>query len=118
MYNAGGHQYFIAVDPATSTTDAQFIINNAQTTPLVKFDINGSKFYYPLIANTITTLDASGNPSMILNQNTITFNLPITCTSTITATNLYSKTDADAKYQTISSMSNYYTKTDADAVRM
>ena len=68
MYTAGGHQYFIAVDPATSTTDAQFIINNAQKTPLVKFDTNGSKFYYPLVANTITTLDANGNPSMIVKR--------------------------------------------------
>ena len=30
MYNELGHQYFIAVDPTTSTTDAQFIINNDQ----------------------------------------------------------------------------------------
>jgi hypothetical protein len=30
MYNELGHQYFIAVDPETSTTDAQFIINNDQ----------------------------------------------------------------------------------------
>ena len=33
MYNAGGHQYFIAVDPTTSTTDAQFIICLLYTSP-------------------------------------------------------------------------------------
>ena len=51
MYNEDGHNYFIAVDSTTSTTDAQIILNNAQKTPLVKFDLNGSKFYYPLVAN-------------------------------------------------------------------
>jgi len=45
MYNEMGHQYFIAVDSTTSTTDAQFIINNDQKTPLIKFSTTGTAIY-------------------------------------------------------------------------
>ena len=77
MYNEGGHNYFIATDSATSTTDAQIIINNAQKTPLVKFDLNGSRFYYPLVAYIFTTLNTNNNPTMIINNDSCTLNVPI-----------------------------------------
>ena len=73
MYNESGHQYFIAVDPTTSTTDAQFIINNAQKTPLIKFSTPGTKIYTDSGYNVAFINASSGNSIATYNPTYITY---------------------------------------------
>ena len=138
MYNAGGHQYLIAVDPITNTTDLN-IINKQNGQLIATFDINGSRFNTPILGYSMTLLNPlTGNATAIFNATlisyyasviinksltlldstqthttaifndaNITFNLPVVCSSTLVATNIYTKTDIDTKLST-----NYYAISD------
>ena len=117
--NSGGHNYLIATDTSTSTTDLSVILNDTKRA-IVKFDITGSRFYYPLVANTIATIDSNNNTTMILNNAACIFNVPVACTNTLTATNLYTKTDIDnniyskIQVKNITGLINYYTSVVTD----
>ena len=65
--NSGGHNYLIATDTPTSTTDLKIILNDTKRV-IVKFDRTGTIFYYALVAHTINTVDTNKNPTMIVNN--------------------------------------------------
>lgn len=84
---------------STSTTDAHVIKQDSKNKKqIVQFDINGSKFYYPVVASQVPMLASNDNPSVIIDQNTATCNIPIVGTSTTTTTTLYSKSDVDKSF--------------------
>ena len=58
----------------------------------------------------IEIVDFNNNSLMDLDNTQISVNKPLVCSSTVTASNLYNKTDVDALIANISSISGYYTK--------
>jgi hypothetical protein len=84
MYNAGGHQYLIAIDPTTNTTDLN-IINKQNGKMIATFDINGSRFNTPIVGYSMTLLNPlTGNPTAIYNATAIGYYVPITINNSLT----------------------------------
>jgi hypothetical protein len=50
IYNEGGHNHLVAIDPTTDTTDLD-IINKQTNQKFVKFDIHGTTFFNDVRAN-------------------------------------------------------------------